>query len=221
MANKAHNGKRLDAHGHDPDTVAATLQASMRCVVALSCWLGLAVPGCNHDPNADLVCPLLAPGALEILTPGRSLRFDQHEPTDTVNNTLPAGQLGAHGLVLGTGQQIEVTASMRNQPATLLAYGPRDPFGGFPPCLTLAAGEDSGDVVRVTLTAEEAGEYVLLVGATPPAGPDNYQLSVTCVGSTCQRPATALPHPVRVGVCQRPLRWRTCLRRGPLPDVRM
>lgn len=131
--------------------------------------LTLVLSACG-DEVGSLACPLLAPGALALHAEGAALGVG-----GVSQSAAAAGALVAHALVVRPGEKLEVEAR-GDRMVAMMAYGPRDGFGGFPFCSKIGQGRS----VKATLGADGEGEYVVLVGS--PVGGDavDYELEVTC-----------------------------------------
>lgn len=140
---------------------------------ALTLLAALATGACGEE-TAGLACPLLAPGALALHPEGAPLIAPAGGDGGAalVPDSAAAGALVAHPVAVADGEVYRVTAR-GDTAVALMAYGPRDAFGGFPHCMSLEQGR--------SVSAElgpEAGEYVVLVGS--PVGGDAvaYELAV-------------------------------------------
>lgn len=150
------------------------------CVAAVS-----AAAGCGGS-DTQLACPLLAPGALSTFARADSLDIGTTgAPGAEVSSIANAGGLVAHALWLAAGEKVVVEASI-DSGGVLMAYGPRDGFGGYPHCIAL----EQGGRPAVTLAAEAAGEYLVLVGTAPGGGTTAYALQARCA-SGCADEASA------------------------------
>lgn len=136
--------------------------------------LAVVALGACSDRGGGLVCPLLAPGATAFLTPGAPLQVSE-TPTE-VSGAVGPGGLETHALWLRAGETVRVTATLHSgvaaAKALIAAYGPRDPFGGYPHCVNLVHGS-------VDLVAKIDGEWLVLVGGDP--GSEAGTTSVTAV----------------------------------------
>ncbi len=142
----------------------------MRSALLLALIAGL-LGACGGDtPSA--ACPLLPPGALTTLPRGGSLPVTS-EPQGFTSVVGPGG-LVAHALWLAAGEEVRVSASIAG--GVLFAYGPRNVFGGFAHCRAASQGQRPA----VTLVADAAGEFLVLVGAAPGAGTLDYSISAVC-----------------------------------------
>ncbi|MCC6623759.1 MAG: hypothetical protein IT385_21045 [Deltaproteobacteria bacterium] len=93
-----------------------------------------------------------------------------------IAGSVGPGGLVAHPVWLAAGDKIEVVARRAGAPGSMLAmaYGPRDAFGGLPHCRALSTGG------KVTITAAEAGEHLVLVGLEPGGDQADYTITTTC-----------------------------------------
>ncbi len=132
----------------------------------------LLLGGCT-EPTHDLACALLAPGALELHPEGSALTPDR-----PVSGTAPRGVLVAHPVSLAPGESLTVKATS-TRALELIAYGPRNAFGGFPHCSALEVGTSP----RVTLESAEGGEFLVLIGPLPGEDALTYTLETSC--KTC------------------------------------
>jgi len=128
------------------------------------------------DAEPRLACPILAPGALTLMPRGAALAIGGPDvPPAPVSSIAAAGGLVAHAMWLAQGETIRVEAAL-DEGGVIFAYGPRDPFGGYPHCSAL----EQGARPEVDLTAQEPGEYLVLVGTHPGAGATSYSLTARC-----------------------------------------
>lgn len=146
--------------------------------------------GCTGVTDTSLVCPLLPPGATATLTAGAPM---PPVPTDDTAGATRTGHLGlgelvAHPIALAAGQTVRARLDLTGARAVLWTYGPRDAFGGFPHCLGLTPAANDGHAVATTVTADAAGEYLIVAGAPPATTPGDYTLTVTCEAG-CDAPA--------------------------------
>ena len=144
------------------------LAAFMSC----ACAIAAGSLACGGD-SPEVACPLLAPGALSILPRGATLSVA--DGAAGVSSLVGPGGLVAHALWLAEGDVVTVSAEVAGA-GVLFAYGPRNVFGGYPHCRALGQGARPS----VTLFAEAAGEFVVLVGAAPGAGTLSYSVAAQC-----------------------------------------
>lgn len=138
-------------------------------------WAALTLAACG-DAAPRLACPILAPGALATMPRGASLAIGGAGAAPSeVSSIAAAGGLVAHALWLSEGETVSVSAVF-DAPGVLIAYGPRDDFGGYPHCGSL----EHGGRVEVEMTAKEAGEFLVLVGTAPGEGAVAYTLTARC-----------------------------------------
>lgn len=152
-----------------------TLAPPIRLALACALGLGLGLSACAGDGLDTLACPLLPPGATATLASGRAVTAD-----DSATGHLERGELGAHPLALAAGQAVELTFRVADGRPILFTYGPRDGFGGFPHCGSLHAATAGDQALVATLTADEAGEYLIVVGDLPGETPGDYTLATRC-----------------------------------------
>ena len=131
--------------------------ARVTLLLAASCALGSA---CGEDGGSGLACPLLAPGALTLMPEGAPLPVG--ETAAEVASIASPGGLVAHPLWLAAGEEVAVEARFQGD-GVLIAYGPRNRFGGYPHCDAI----ERGGRVTVTLVADVDGEYLVLAGGAP------------------------------------------------------
>jgi len=184
-----------------------SLRRPARCGTAALAALALlagathTLAGCSERPTAGLACPVLAPGATAALTVGPTLH-----PLSTIvkaTGALAPGGLAAHPLPLPPGAQVTVSATVRGAEAVLIAYGPRDPQGGYPACSALEVSSSAGTAATLSLTADDAGgEYLLVVATRPgPSGPRTtpYELQVACSQGCDAGPSASCPSLAELG----------------------
>lgn len=150
-------------------------------LLALSCTLAA---GCGDDATTGLACPLLAPGALSLLPEGAPLAVGA--TATEVSSIASPGGLVAHPLWLAAGEKVEVAARFQGD-GVLIAYGPRNRFGGYAHCSAIARGGS----VSVTFDADADGEYLVLAGGAPDvtktAATLDYVVSSRCTGGCSAR----------------------------------
>ncbi len=118
--------------------------------------IAAALGGCDEGtPTA--ACPLLAPGALADL---RVITADTAAPTVLPELGLEEG--GRVAVVFHVTGPARVAATGAGA-GSLIAYGPRNTFGGFGHCLAIGEG-------RLTFDATAAGEHLVLVDTRGRAG---------------------------------------------------
>lgn len=142
--------------------------------------LAVASSACGEDART-LACPLLAPGALTLFGQGQSLAPVASDAADTagaVSGQVAAAALSAHAVWLRKGEEVKVRALTQTFGAELelVAYGPRDAFGGLPFC----GGITSGQSASLTIKADADGEWVVLVGSLPGGDALEYSVRATC-----------------------------------------
>ncbi len=145
--------------------------------------------GCGAEDASDLACPLLAPGATAPLTAQPTLDPSER---DRFDGALERGELVTHALALAAGQRVEATAAVSGQRALLYTYGPRDVFGGYPHCRSLALASAASAAVSAIVEAPDGNgthEYLVVLGTAPgePGGP--YEITVRCLDGCDARPA--------------------------------
>ncbi|MCB9733564.1 MAG: hypothetical protein H6745_13265 [Deltaproteobacteria bacterium] len=161
----------------------ATLAPPTRLALAWVLGVGLSLAGCAGDGLDTLACPLLAPGATAGLASGRAVTTD-----DSASGHLERGELAAHPVALAAGQEVELTFRVGAGRPLLYTYGPRDGFGGFPHCGSLHVATEGDLALVATLTADVAGEYLIVAGDLPGETPGDYTLATRCAAG-CDAPA--------------------------------
>lgn len=139
-----------------------------------------SLAACGED-GRTLACPLLAPGALTLFGQGGSLTpvaADAADSAGLVTGQAAAAALSAHAVWLRKGEEVKVRAVTKTFGAELelVAYGPRDAFGGLPFC----GGITSGQAAGLTLKADADGEWIVLVGSLPGGDALEYTVRATC-----------------------------------------
>ncbi|MFO0748750.1 MAG: Kazal-type serine protease inhibitor [Myxococcota bacterium] len=156
-----------------------------RAVTALLFGGALAsgVGACSSG-GSDLACPILMPGGTALMGHGQPLVPAVAPETATpLHGSVGPGMLAAHPIALAAGEKVTITATLADSPALLIAYGPRDVFGGYPACIDLASDG------KVTLTAAAQGEWLVLVGRPPGEDAADYSISASCTAGCPAAPA--------------------------------
>lgn len=157
----------------------------------------IAAAGCQTTDPLVNVCPILAPGALTALADGEPLR---PQSVTEVTGSLAAGELAGHPVVLGPLEGMTLDLRVQSAPAALMLYGPRDRQGGFGSCWARHTGDETGDVLTEAFASGSTspGEYLVVVGGRPGAGPTEYTLTVGCLEG-CEADAPACPTLAELG----------------------
>lgn len=166
--------------------MAVAPSRSLRRALAVA-LVAIAAPACGED-SSHLACPLLMPGTLALHPDGGPLPVSA-DGEASLTGTAAGGHLVAHPAWLGAGQAVKIVARseassadpLSRGPLVAIAYGPRNGFGGYSHCRALKSGQQ----VELTLAAETAGEYLVLVGTPPgtpttPAAAVSYTVTTTC-----------------------------------------
>ncbi|MDP6945808.1 MAG: Kazal-type serine protease inhibitor family protein, partial [Myxococcota bacterium] len=93
---------------------------------------------------------------------------------------VDAGYLAAHAIWLPPGAEIDVAATVEGAASSVFLYGPRDPHGGVPTCLSRGFGEDGPANAGILNTT--GGEYIVLAGPSPGAPSGEVIVTVSCTG---------------------------------------
>lgn len=158
--------------------IARALAALGACAVAAAC----------SSAPPDLACPLLAPGGTALYAHGVTLAPappDAPTSASRASGSSGPGALVAHPMALAAGEKVKVSAHLTSGAgsALVIAFGPRDVFGGYPACAALSG---SGSV---EVSADAAGEWLVLVGRAPGEDAATYEIDATCTAG-CPAEAT-------------------------------